>query len=108
MADSTTGTVVVLGGLFVLDCIAAGADFTDMLIRKRVDLVLHGHEHFYQRSHQLGLRTGCATVAPGSYDADCVADRDGAMSQGAGTVFATSGLGGQEKRNVDPADAEAP
>jgi PKD repeat protein len=85
-----------------------GADFTDMLIRKRVDLVLHGHEHFYQRTHQLGLRTGCATVAPGAYDADCVADRDGAMSQGLGTVFATSGLGGQEKRNVDPADTEAP
>ncbi|UOX99811.1 PKD domain-containing protein [Blastococcus sp. PRF04-17] len=85
-----------------------GADFTNMLISKRVDLVLHGHEHFYQRTHQLGLRPGCATVAPGTFDADCIADGDGVMGQGYGTVFATSGLGGQERRNVNTADSESP
>ena len=83
-----------------------GADFTNMLIQKRVDLVLHGHEHMYGRTHQLGLRTGCTTVPAGTADADCVADGDATMSQGFGTVFATSGLGGQEQRPVDTADGE--
>jgi PKD repeat protein len=36
-----------------------------------------------------------------------VADSDAAMSQGFGTVFATSGLGGQERRTVSAADTEA-
>jgi PKD repeat protein len=84
-----------------------GADFTNMLISKRVDLVLHGHEHMYQRTHQLGLRTGCSTVPAGSVDIDCLADSDAVMSQGFGTVFATSGLGGQEQRTVNNADTEA-
>ena len=84
-----------------------GADFTNMLISKRVDLVLHGHEHMYQRTHQLGLRAGCSTVPAGSVDTDCLADTDGVMSQGFGTVFATSGLGGQEQRTVNNADSEA-
>ncbi|CAN5139058.1 hypothetical protein BH09ACT10_BH09ACT10_02170 [soil metagenome] len=84
-----------------------GADFANMLISKRVDLVMHGHEHFYQRSHQIGVRSGCTTVVPDTFDADCIADNDGAMSQGFGTVFATSGLGGQEQRTVNLADTEA-
>jgi PKD repeat protein len=84
-----------------------GADFTNMLISKRVDLVLTGHEHMYQRTHQLGLRTGCTTVPPDAFDADCLADTDATMNQGAGTVFATSGLGGQERRDVDNADPDA-
>jgi PKD repeat protein len=84
-----------------------GADFTNMLISKRVDLVLHGHEHLYQRTHQLGTRTGCTTVPADAFDSDCLADTDAVMSQGAGTVFATSGLGGQEQRNVNNADPDA-
>jgi len=84
-----------------------GADLTNLLIGKRVDLVLTGHEHLYQRTHQLGTGTGCATVPAGSFDADCVVDSDASMNQGAGTVFATVGLGGQEQRTVNMADSEA-
>ena len=84
-----------------------GADFTNMLISKRVDLVLSGHEHMYQRTHQLGIRGGCATVTPGTFNSACLADTDASMNQGAGTVFATSGLGGQERRTVNNADTEA-
>jgi PKD repeat protein len=84
-----------------------GADFTNMLISKHVDLVLSGHEHLYQRTHQLGLRSGCTTVPAGTADTDCLADTDATMNQGAGTVFATSGLGGQEQRDVNSADPEA-
>ncbi|TFV90675.1 PKD domain-containing protein [Blastococcus sp. CT_GayMR16] len=84
-----------------------GSDFTNMLISKRVDLVLHGHEHLYQRSHQLGTRAGCTTVTPDAYNAACRADTDATMNQGAGTVFVTSGLSGQERRDVNTADTEA-
>jgi PKD repeat protein len=84
-----------------------GADFTNMLISKHVDLVLTGHEHMYQRTHQLGTRTGCASVTPDAFDADCVVDGDATMNAGVGTVFATSGLGGQERRNVNTADPDA-
>jgi PKD repeat protein len=61
----------------------------------------------YQRTHQLATGTGCTTVPAGSFDADCVADGDATMTKGAGTVFATSGLGGQEQRTVNTADSEA-
>lgn len=84
-----------------------GSDIVQLMLSKKVDLVLHGHEHIYQRTHQLGLRTGCTGIAPNAFDADCVADADAAMSQGAGTVFATVGTGGQVLRDVNAADSEA-
>ncbi|MGY1615714.1 PKD domain-containing protein [Geodermatophilus sp. SYSU D00691] len=84
-----------------------GPDLFQLLMSKRVDLVLTGHEHLYQRTHQLGARTGCAAVQPGSYDADCVADADATMTAGAGTVFATVGTGGTALRTVVTGDAES-
>ena len=35
-----------------------GPDLFNMLVSKKVDLILSGHEHIYQRSHQLALGTG--------------------------------------------------
>lgn len=69
---------------------ASSSALTDLLIQRRVDLVLSGHDHNYSRSHQL---TGTA-YAP------VVADRDGAFSAGVGTVFATVGAGGHNPRTV--------
>lgn len=69
---------------------ASSSALTDLLIQRRVDLVLSGHDHNYSRSHQL---TGTA-YAP------VVADRDGAFSAGAGTVFVTVGAGGHNARTV--------
>jgi len=86
----------------------SGADLMSLLVTKKVDLVLSGHEHSYQRTHQLGLGAGCAAVAPGSTDPDCVVDADAAMVRGAGTVFATVGTGGQSQREITMADPEAP
>ena len=51
---------------------------------------------------QLGTRTGCASLAPGTFDADCVADGDATMNQGAGTVFATSGPAGRSSATSTP------
>lgn len=63
-----------------------GPDIANLLLRKRVDLVLQGHEHLYQRTHQLrnGV-TGCSALATESYSSACVADRDGAFAGRAGT-----------------------
>jgi PKD repeat protein len=83
-----------------------GGDLLQLLLSKRVDLVVHGHEHFYGRTHQLGLRAGCTTVQ-GVYDADCVVDPDAEMSQGAGTVLATVGVGGRSLTNLPTNDPEA-
>jgi PKD repeat protein len=85
-----------------------GADLLNLLVTKKVDLVLTGHEHHYSRTKQIGLGAGCNAVAPGSYNSSCVADADASLSKGAGTVFATVGTGGVELRDVFAADPEMP
>lgn len=85
-----------------------GVDLSNLFLTKKVDLVLNGHEHLYQRTHQLALRTGCTTLATGTADTDCVVDTDASMVRGAGTVFATVGTGGQVQRPVYTDDGEMP
>ena len=85
----------------------SGPDVFSMLLDKKVDLVLHGHEHLYQRTDQLteGV-SGCSTLHPGSYDSRCVVDSDNRFSQGAGSVAATVGAGGRPLRAVFADDPE--
>jgi PKD repeat protein len=82
--------------------------FYQLVAAKKVDLVLHAHEHGYMRTHQLrsGV-TGCTTIPPNTFNATCVADNDNAYTAGQGTVFATVGTGGTPLRNVNTADTEA-
>lgn len=87
------------------DCVA-GEDLTNLLLDKKVDLVLTGHNHSYQRTHQLSLGPGCTMLVVGDYSKDCVTDSDGSMAKGAGTVFATSGLGGAGLHRVHEDDSE--
>lgn len=84
-----------------------GADVINLMLQKRVDLVLNGHEHLYQRSKQLATRSGCAALVAGTYNAACVADADDALMKGAGTVITTVGTGGVELRDVSMSDPEA-
>ncbi|GAB2695493.1 metallophosphoesterase [Thalassiella azotivora] len=84
------------------------ADLTNLLLDRRVDLVLSGHEHLYQRSHQLATGPGCPALVPGTASPSCVVDTDSDLVQGRGTVLATVGTGGIDLRDVDPADPEAP
>ena len=81
-----------------------GADLMNLLIKKKVDLVLQGHDHNYQRSKQLI----CAYV--NSYNSTCVADDgyDSAYRKGAGTVFVISGVFGPSLYSVNTTDIEAP
>jgi hypothetical protein len=89
------------------DC-EMGQDLANLLVRKKVDLVLHGHEHLYQRTYQLGLGTGCPVLVADAAAAACIRNKSGTYDAGAGTVFATVGTGGKDLREVDLQDQEAP
>jgi len=86
----------------------SGPDLLNLLLSKKVDLVLQGHEHLYQRTKQLALGPGCAAMVPDVADPDCIADAGSTLVKGAGTVFATIGTGGIAQRAVNPGDPEAP
>lgn len=67
---------------------SSDSTFTDMLLGKKVDLIVAGHDHNYGRSHQLS-----GTVA-----APTIVDRDGTFTAGAGSVLAIVGNGGHNPR----------
>jgi hypothetical protein len=79
-----------------------GSDLVPMLINKKVDLILQGHEHGYERSHQLS----CARV--NTFDATCIADNDSNFNKGAGTIIDVVGTGGQGLRSLNTRDSEYP
>jgi len=85
----------------------AGADLMNLLISKKVDLYLQAHDHAYSRSKQLALKSGCASVIPGSFKANCVVDSDNQFAYGAGTVIATVGTGGVGINSQNASDPEA-
>jgi PKD repeat protein len=85
-----------------------GADLLNLLVNKRVDLVLSGHEHLYLRTHQLATSANCPSLVPGSTSASCIVDSDSTMTKGAGTVFAIVGTGGTPARDVNLTDTERP
>ncbi len=80
-----------------------GADLVNLLTNKKVDLVLQGHDHNYQRSKQLT----CVTV--GSFSNGCVADDgvDGIYMKGWGTVFVIAGIFGRALASISSTDPEA-
>ena len=83
-----------------------GSDLLNLLVNKRVDLVLSGHEHLYLRTHQLATSTACPALVPGAVNASCIADSDSTMTKGAGTVFGIVGTGGTPARDVNLTDTE--
>jgi len=104
----TTGISWVVAGMHKV-CITAGskgceigADLMNLLLDKKVDLVLQAHDHNYQRSKQLT----CAQVD--SFDPSCVRPEQSSFGRGAGTVFVISGTGGQGTYSIDSSDPEYP
>ncbi|TDK26408.1 phosphohydrolase [Arthrobacter crusticola] len=85
----------------------AGEELTNLLISKKVDLVLSGHEHLYQRTYQIGHGDDCAEIVPDNVNEECITDTDSSLTQGPGTVFATIGTGGSGLRKAHRADPEA-
>lgn len=80
----------------------------DLLLEKRVDVLLHAHDHSYQRTRQLALGPGCPSLAIDGYNAACVADgRDDTYEQGRGTVSVIVATAGQPLYALNPHDPES-
>lgn len=86
-----------------------GKDLFNLLIDRKVDLILQGHDHNYQRSKQLAHSPLCTSIVPGTYNAGCVVDdgSDNIYSKGAGSVLNIVGTGGIGNYDINAADAEA-
>lgn len=85
-----------------------GTDLMKLLLDKKVDLILQGHEHSYERSKQLTTSSVCPVLPTNTFDANCVVDSDNDLVKGAGTVIHVIGTGGITLRSINPDDAEAP
>lgn len=81
--------------------------FTNLMLAKKVDLVLNGHSHAYERTHQLRTSAACSSLTINAFNAGCLADTDGAFVAGGGTVFATVGTGGQTLNPISASDPES-
>jgi hypothetical protein len=98
------------------NCLSVGAyycniyqELMSLLIEKKVDVVLHAHDHTYQRTGQLATGFSCAIVKVDSFNDDCVVDsgEDNAYTKGAGSVFVVTGAAGAELYEANPDDPEA-
>lgn len=87
-----------------------GPDYFNLLVSKKVDLILEGHDHTYQRSKQLGFRTGCTSITTGTADVDCIVDdgSDNTYTKAAGSVLLITGNGGKGFYSTSSGDGEAP
>jgi len=85
----------------------SGSDLFHLLVSKRVDLILGGHDHSYQRSKQLALSRACKAIATGSFDPECVADDGSSLVRGAGSVSVVAATGGRNQYRVSSSDSEA-
>lgn len=87
-----------------------GTSLFNLLVEKKVDLILQGHDHNYQRSKQLALSPTCIGIVPGSYNPNCVSDdgSDDIYTKGAGTIVNIVGTGGIGNYDINASDSEAP
>ncbi len=91
-------------------CLAAGDkaceigdELTNYLLKNKVDLILQGHAHSYQRTRQL------ICVKTDVFDSSCVGDNDvGEYQQGNGGIISIVGTGGASPRAIDYNDPETP
>ena len=86
-----------------------GADLENLLVAKKVDLILQGHTHTYQRSKQLALSAACPSVTNTAYDPDCVVNNGstGMYTKGVGLVQVISGTGGESNGSVSTSDPDS-
>jgi len=82
----------------------SGQDYFDLLLAKKVDIMLQAHDHTYQRSKQLT----CCFVESTTYDPTKVAGTGPNYSRGAGTVIINAGTGGWGLYTIDTADPDNP
>ena len=78
-----------------------GSSVLNLLLSKKVDIILQGHDHNYQRSKQLS----CANVDTTTQS--CIVNATSSYTKGAGTVIIIDGAGGNGLYAVDSGDSEA-
>ena len=84
-----------------------GNTFMTMLLNKKVDVILQGHEHGYERSKQLTtIPQTCPVLVPNQFNGACVVDSDDMLIKAAGTIIHVIGTGGRKLRTLDPNDSE--
>ena len=87
----------------------ADRSFMSMLLAQKVDLILQGHEHGYERSRQLTTNgTTCGALKTDTFNNACVVDSDNDLVKGRGTVIHVLGTGGKGLRHIWTDDAEYP
>jgi calcineurin-like phosphoesterase family protein len=88
-----------------------GPDVFNLLVDKKVDLILQGHEHGYERSKQLATGPDCPAIPLGvPAPAACLAGDGvgGAYTKGTGPVLVIAGTLGIEQRPMYSQDPESP
>ena len=86
-------------------CATSSADLLNLLISKKVDLILQAHLHNYEASKQLTLNgTSCKSISTTTYNASCVVNSSSSMSRGAGSVILTTGTGGESLVDIKSTD----
>jgi hypothetical protein len=80
-----------------------------LLIEENVDLVLHGHDHSYQRTRQISSGPGCDVVRVDAFNPACLVGsaRSDVYQKGAGPVFVLTAAAGGRLYDVNEGDAEA-
>lgn len=80
-----------------------------LLIEEKVDLVLQGHDHSYQRTKQISSGPSCGVVKVDTFNPSCLVTtaRDDLYEKGAGPVFVLTAAAGGKLYDVNEGDAEA-
>ncbi len=83
-----------------------GPDILNLLLDRKVDLILNAHTHNYERTKQLALNADtCAGMQLHVFNENCIADdgSDNLYKRGAGSVLVIAGTGGRDiaSFNVD-------
>ena len=89
----------------------SGEEVLNLLVAKKVDLVLTGHNHIYERSKQLRLNgSTCPALHEDATDPDYITDdgQDDSYAKGRGTVQVTAGSFGRSLQGVDETDPDMP
>ncbi len=86
-----------------------GDDLMNLLIDKNVDVIIHGHDHTYQRSKQLQLSGTCSSLSVNSYNSDCAVTSKptNAYTKGNGPVDIIVATGGRSAYDIHSDDTEA-
>jgi calcineurin-like phosphoesterase family protein len=81
------------------------SDLLNLLISKKVDLILQGHKHDYQTSKQLAFNGTTCTALSTTYNSHCVVNATKSLTKGAGSVIVVTGTGGiTPMLSIDTAD----